>query len=144
MLRAGAVMNSGRRIRHVAASVAIVLAVTACAPLPSAGAVGSAVGGRANERVQLGSFAAIEAVAVSRRFVYVAANDGVAVYDRFAERWMPPETRDLERELGYAIATGAAGAPATARITVMAGDPAEDAVWIGVPGAVLLYRPFTA
>jgi ligand-binding sensor domain-containing protein len=44
-------------------------------------------------------------------------------------RWLPPLTRDdgLSEQ----------------QITVLAGDPVEDAMWLGVPGGVILYRPLT-
>lgn len=42
---------------------------------------------------------------------------------------MPPLTRD--------------GGLVDGQLTVLAGDPIEDALWIGVPGGVLIYRPDT-
>ncbi len=85
--------------------------------------------GRADERQRIGSFASVQSVAVSRRFVYAATGGGIAIYDRLAESWMPPLTRDE----GFF----------DQQITVMAGDPVEDALWIGVPGGVVIYRPQT-
>jgi len=119
----------------------LVAGTAACAPLPG-GSVGPVAGGigDTDEQVRVGSFAVIDGVAVSRRFVYAVGPGGVAVYDRFAERWMSPATRDLERELGGDMAGGAGG---TGMITALAGDPVEEALWIGVPGAVISYRPFT-
>lgn len=93
----------------------------------------------------VGSFSVIDAVAVSRRFVFASGPGGVAVYDRIAERFLPPASRDLDRELGRDPQSFAAR-PITgvgATITAMAGDPVEDALWVGVPGAVITYRPFT-
>lgn len=129
------------RFPCVAVSVAL---CTACAPLPPA-TVSSATVSVAEERVVVGSFAVIDAVAVSRRFVFVAGPGGVAVYDRLGERFMAPASRDLERELGRDPQAFAAPPLAGfgASITAMAGDPFEDALWIGAPGAVLIYRPFT-
>jgi ligand-binding sensor domain-containing protein len=118
------------------------LSVLACAPLPPGASPTSVLGGFAEERVQVGSFAVIDAVAASRRFVYAAGSGGVAVYDRLAERWMPPATRDLDRELGRDGAF-AMGGPGGVQITTMAGDPVEDALWVGIPGAVIMYRPFS-
>jgi hypothetical protein len=45
------------------------------------------------------------------------------------EAWLPPLTRDQ----GFT----------DQQITVLAGDPVEDALWFGVPGAVVSYRPQT-
>lgn len=113
--------------------LAAALSVAACAPLPpgSAGAVASGGGSysRQDERQRIGSFASVQAVAVSRRYVFAASNSGIAMYDRIQERWLPPLTRDLGL--------------AEQQITVIAGDPVEDALWIGVPGGVIVYRPLT-
>lgn len=115
--------------------------VMACAPLPPGGAgSGTAgVGGYGEERVLVGSLAVVEQVAVSRRYVFAAGPGGVAVYDRLSERFVPPATRDLDRELGRDGAFAGGSAP----ISATAGDPFEDALWIGVPGGVLTYRPLT-
>lgn len=145
-------------MKHSRAVVSVLATVAAwwcgaCAPLPPGAAGATGAGGSfADERVLVGGFSVIDAVAVSRRFVYAAGPGGVAVYDRIGERFVPP-ARDLERELGplfgrdgfretypaQAITAGASGG----LVTVMAGDPIEDAVWIGIPGALLSYRPFT-
>lgn len=99
----------------------------------TAGAAGEGAYGRREERVQIGSFASVPAVAVSRRFVYAAGTDGVAIYDRAFNRWLPP------------LSTGAGPEAAlfAQPIGFLVGDPLEDALWIGVPGAVLTYRPDT-
>jgi ligand-binding sensor domain-containing protein len=101
--------------------------------------------GSGEDRVLVGSFASIDAVAVTRRFVFAVGPGGVAVYDRLGERFMPPASRDLDREVGRDPQSFSAPAPIGfgASITAMAGDPVEDALWIGVPGAVITYRPFT-
>lgn len=130
-----------RRFRSVL--LATLALLPACAPLPP-GAASSGPGVSSfEERVHVGSFAVIDAVAVSQRFVYVAGSGGVAAFDRFSERWQQPRTRDLDRELGRDVGFGISAPAAGPPITVMAGDPTEDAVWIGVPGAVISYRPFT-
>ena len=131
---------SGRLLSSAVAAAML----AACAPLPPGASppTASAVGG---ERVLVGSFSVIDAVAVSRRFVFAAGPGGVVVYDRIAERFLPPASRDLDRELGRDPQSFAAQ-PLTgfgASITTMAGDPVEDALWVGVPGAVITYRPFT-
>lgn len=108
------------------------LALAACAPVSGTGAArssASAVGGRQDDRQRIGSFSVVQAVAVSRRFVYAASSGGIAVYDRVLNAWLPPLTRDQ----GFT----------DQQITVIAGDPVEDALWFGVPGAVVSYRPQT-
>jgi len=129
--------------RLLSPALAVAL-LAACAPLPP-GASPPPAGALSEERVMVGSFSVIDAVAVSRRFVFAAGPGGVAVYDRVTERFLPPASRDLDRELGRDPQSFAAQ-PLTgvdASITTMAGDPVEDALWVGVPGAVLTYRPFT-
>ena len=71
----------------------------------------------------------MRAVAVSRRYVYSATSSGIAIYDRTFQTWLPP----LSRELGLI----------ESQINVLAGDPVEDALWLGVDGAVVMYRPQT-
>jgi len=85
--------------------------------------------GRREERVRIGSYAVVQAVAVSRRYVYSATDNGITVYDRLLNAWLPP----LGRDDGFT----------DQQITVLAGDPVEDALWFGVPGAVVVYRPLT-
>ncbi len=103
-------------------------AVGACA---SGGAVNSGGGGgafgRRDESRVIGSFADVHAVGVSRRYVYSATTSGIGVYDRLFNTWLAP----LSRENGFT----------DVQVTFMTGDPVEDAVWLGVPGAVLVYRP---
>jgi ligand-binding sensor domain-containing protein len=85
--------------------------------------------GRREERQRIGSFSNVQAVAVSRRYVFAAGSSGIAIYDRLMNHWLPPLTRDdgLSEQ----------------QITVLAGDPVEDALWLGVPGGVIMYRPLT-
>jgi hypothetical protein len=116
------------------ASLALLLIVVlgACAPATGGGVGGGGSGAsysRRDERVQVGSFSVVQAVAVSRRYVYAASGAGIAVYDRQLDSWLPPLTRDA----GFT----------DRQITVLAGDPVEDALWYGVPGAVVSYRPLT-
>lgn len=128
---------TGRVARHAARGLTLVAwfgaGVTACAP--ATGARGAADGpGRAfvsrrDEVVRIGSFASLQAVAASRRYVYAAGADGIAIYDRLGDRWLPP----LTREAGFT----------DRQVTVMAGDPVEEALWMGVPGGIVLYRPLT-
>lgn len=120
-----------RRTLTVLAVAAACLA--GCAPVSGTGGGGggasSAGFGRRDERQRIGSFSTVQAVAVSRRFVYAASSGGIAIYDRALDVWLPPLTRDQ----GFT----------DQQITVLAGDPVEDALWFGVPGAVVSYRPQT-
>ncbi|MCE2954465.1 MAG: hypothetical protein LW840_12245 [Gemmatimonas sp.] len=113
----------------------------ACAPLPPGATAPTGLVSPGEERVLVGSFATVNAVAASRRFVYAAGPGGVAIFDRFTERWTQPPTDDLQRELGLSPAFDAR--TAGPGIALLVGDPVEDALWIGVPGAVIVYRPLT-
>ncbi len=116
----------------ITATLAVSLSLASCA-VSGSGAGGSSgpLGGfgRREERQRIGSFANVQAVAVSRRYVYAAGGSGIAIYDRVLNSWLPP----LTREDGLA----------DQQISVVAGDPVEDALWLGVPGGVLVYRPQT-
>lgn len=79
----------------------------------------------------IGSFAAVPAVTVSRRYVYAAGTSGLAVYDRILRRWLPP----------LSLGEGQLDALPQQPLSLLAGDPNDDAVWIGVPGMVSVYRP---
>ncbi len=85
--------------------------------------------GTRDERQRIGSFSNVQAVAVSRRYVFAAGSSGIAIYDRVMNSWLPPLTRD--------------DGLSDQQITVLAGDPMEDALWLGVPGGVIMYRPLT-
>lgn len=107
-------------------------------PAPSRANVASGVGGLRDERVLVGSALTIHAVAVSRRYVYAAATEGttpgglapgsILLYDRLRAQWLPP--------LG--LVDGVGDLP----ITALAADPVDDALWIGQPGRLRVYRPF--
>ena len=129
---------TARQLRVAGALAALsvgVLLWTSCAVSGAGAGSGSdasgALGGfgRREERQRIGSFSNVQAVAVSRRYVFAAGSSGIAMYDRLMNRWLPPLTRDdgLSEQ----------------QITVLAGDPVEDALWLGVPGGVILYRPLT-
>ncbi len=107
-----------------------VLFASACLPAgASSGASGAVPAGfgRRDDRQFIGSYATVQGVAVSRRFVYSVTPNGIAVYDRLVNAWQPP----LTRESGFT----------DTQITAIAGDPIEDAVWYGSPGAIVVYRP---
>jgi ligand-binding sensor domain-containing protein len=124
------------RVAGVLAALSVgVLSWTSCAVSGAGAGSGSDASGplggfgRREERQRIGSFSNVQAVAVSRRYVFAAGSSGIAMYDRLMNRWLPPLTRDdgLSEQ----------------QITVLAGDPVEDALWLGVPGGVILYRPLT-
>jgi ligand-binding sensor domain-containing protein len=79
------------------------------------------------DKIVVGDFSFVTAVAVSRRYVFAATRGGLIVLDRQSRRWLPPFTT-ID---GYPF-EGA---------YVVAGDPTDDAVLIGTAGAVLTYRP---
>ncbi len=125
-----------RRIAALVATLSVgVLTWTSCATngigrgtgSDSSGPLGGF--GRRDERQRVGSFSNVQAVAVSRRYVFAAGSSGIAIYDRVMDRWLPPLTRD--------------DGLSDQQITVLAGDPVEDALWLGVPGGVIMYRPLT-
>ena len=71
-------------------------------------------------------------VVAGNRSVFALTTSGIISYDRVFSRWHTPDAR-LTEELQFAGLDGA-------RISALAADPLEDAVWIGIPGAVVLYR----
>jgi hypothetical protein len=79
------------------------------------------------DKIIVGDFSFVTAVAVSRRYVFAATRGGLIVLDRQSRRWLPPFTT-ID---GYPF-EGA---------YVVASDPTDDAVLIGTAGAVLTYRP---
>ena len=80
-----------------------------------------------DDKIVVGDFSFVTAVAVTRRYVFAATRGGLIVLDRQSRRWLPPFTASD----GYPF-EGA---------SVVAGDPTDDAVLIGTAGAVLAYRP---
>jgi hypothetical protein len=104
----------------------------------AAGCGGTGLGGYAGapgvsfqreDRVVLTAANYVEAIAVSQRLVFAVTRNALTIYDRQFDAWQPPVA--LPPELG------------AGRISSIAADPMEDAVWIGTFGAVLFYRPFT-
>ena len=97
--------------------------------MPGGGGGGgpSSTAGFLEDRVTVGSYGEIAAVAASTRMVFVASEAGLAVYDALSQRWLRP----LTAEEGYPVG----------RITGLAADPETDGVWIAAVGEVLLYRP---
>lgn len=122
-------MNGHRAYRALFA-ISLTAFATACATGGS-GTDGRRSGGipRREQHVVIASYAEVEGVAVSRRFVFAGTPSGIAIFDRSFGRWLPP----LSPGTGYDAS----------RITVMAADPVEDALWYGVAGGVFIYRPQT-
>jgi len=128
-----------RALRGAALSAALAVGVLSWSSCASSGANGSGRAGASSgplggfgardERQRIGSFSNVQAVAVSRRYVFAAGSSGIAIYDRVMNSWVPPLTRD--------------DGLSDQQITVLAGDPVEDALWLGVPGGVIMYRPLT-
>jgi hypothetical protein len=114
-----------RAVRPTLVGVAL-LGVNACGGLAGVGP-GQGIGAFNEDRVTIGEYGDVLAVAASPRMVFVASRSGLAVRDVFADRWLRP----LMEEDGY---------PAT-RITGVVGDPELDGVWITALGEVLFYRP---
>ncbi len=102
-------------------------AATAAARIESSGRGASISPYLRDDRIVVGDFSFVTAVAVSRRFVFAATRGGLIILDRLSRRWLPP-------------LTAAEGYPAEGAY-VIAGDPTDDAVWIGTAGAILIYRP---
>ena len=104
---------------------------TAACAVPPAGAAGEPTPAPPpplrEERVRIDALSRLESVAVSRRYVFVVGQGGIGVYDRMRDGWVSPLPADEEL--------------AGQSVTVAAADPVEDALWIGVPGAVFCYRP---
>jgi len=108
----------------------LLLSGTSCASVGGGyGSAGDGGYGRRDERQFIGSYSEVRGVGVSRRYVYAASPGGIAIYDRVTNAWLPPLTRGSGFNLDP--------------VTVLAGDPVEDAMWFGVPGAVVVYRPET-
>jgi hypothetical protein len=116
------------------ARAAAVLAIAACSPVaPGVGGSVPGIGGLAgsvrDDRVVLGSLSHVTGLAVSRRYLFAVGEGTVAAYDRQLERWLPPVAGPALR--------------ADEPVGAVAADPTSDALWIGVPGAVLTFRPFS-
>lgn len=130
-------LTTTRRVARRAGAALLIVLAGACA----SGGAGSGAGGaerpgaqptgrgplRREDRVVLTEFDLVTGVAVSPRMAFMATPQGLGIYDRAFSAWLPP-------------LTVADGFPQE-KITLMAADPVQDAVWIGVPGAIIFYRP---
>jgi hypothetical protein len=129
----GTVALRGTRLRRTCllmlGALSAICSFPACASVGSGYDGGSGGYGRRDERQFIGSYSDVRGVGVSRRYVYTATPSGIGIYDRLSNAWLRPLSRD----------NGFTDDP----ITALAGDPVEDAMWYGVPGAVVIYRPET-
>lgn len=130
-------MRSATRVACALAVVVVLFAVgTSCAATGGAGlalrSLSSSIG---DDRVVLRQHTAVLGVAASSRHVFALTTRGLLAYDRVFARWSAPSSQ-VDEDLALAGVT-------QLRAAVLAADPIEEAVWIGVPGAVVLYRAQT-
>ena len=122
-----------RAISNIASIATASLALACAAGTVGSGASTSGSGGAQpivmsrDERRVIGEFNDVRGVAVSRRSVFAVTSGGIAIYDRLFNAWERPFT-------AQSIFGGE-------RITAMAADPVEDAVWFGTTGTLYMYRP---
>ncbi len=113
----------------------VLMMVTAASSCATTGTTGGALRSRGvgtDDLVVLRRHSDVIGVAASSRHVYALSTQGLLVYDRVLAHWRAPSSRvDGDLELAGVVRL---------RNAVLAADPVEDAVWIGVPGAVVLYR----
>ncbi|MFN2397473.1 MAG: hypothetical protein ABR543_02335 [Gemmatimonadaceae bacterium] len=81
-----------------------------------------------DDRVLLTQFNYVTGVAVSRRMVFVATEQGLGLLDRQFGNWLSPVTEADGYRSGH--------------VSAVAADPVEDAVWVATPGSLLYYRSF--
>ena len=82
--------------------------------------------GRRDEIVAIGAHNEITHVSAGERLVFAATREGIIVYDALFRAWLPPIGASTDVRLP---------------VSVLAADPAEDAVWIGASGRMAYYRP---
>ncbi len=118
-------------LRHV-----MLLSAAACASLPPAASGGAESSssaalppGERSDRITIGSYAVVHGLAATDRLVFVAGENGIAMFDRLRDQWLPP----LTEQDGYV--GGAA--------SVMAADPVEDGVWVAARDKLVYYRAIT-
>jgi hypothetical protein len=105
-----------------------VLALTAaCAGVaggPSSG--GPFLGAAREDRVVITSMSTVQAVAITRRYVFVATPNALGIFDRQFDRWLPP----LSQRDGWTGGT----------LTLFAGDPNDDVLWFATLSGLYRYR----
>jgi hypothetical protein len=127
---------TGRRAARVL-RLAGATALAGCATLAAPGGPWAVGGGRGEDVVVLRAHTHVLGVAASARHVYALTTGGLVTWDRVFGRWVEPSAwlTDELRAAGVGEAFGPVG-PA-----VLAADPVEEAVWLGIPGAVVVVRP---
>lgn len=117
------------RRRWAAALAIAVLAQGACGGVQGGPGRRSSFAGSSSrdERVLLTRFADVTGVGVTQRLVFITTPQGLGVYDRQFDAWLPPLAAGTEY-------------PGD-RVSFVAGDPTTDAVWVGGAGFVFYYQP---
>ncbi len=109
------------------AALFLVAAAAACTGVAGGPGTGRPFLGVGREdRVVLTSMSTVQAVAITRRYVFVATPGALGVFDRQFDRWLPPVS---QRE-------GWAGGP----LTLFAGDPNDDVLWFATVSGLYRYR----
>lgn len=148
------------RRRHAVGTAAHALLIAGCATSGAVAGGARDVGGSAalpGARITVvRAHDVVLGLAASRRAVHVLSTGGLLTWDRVFARWEPPMPDVVEALAAAGIGahgSGAAGvgafgavappgasSPAARRPWPMAVDPEDDAVWIGVPRGVVVYR----
>jgi hypothetical protein len=103
------------------------MALVACAGgAASEGRTSPLTAGRRDEIVTIGAHNDILRVAAGERLTFAATQRGIIIYDAPFRAWLPPFTTEAEFRANDAT---------------LAADPTEDAVWLGIPGLIVYYRP---
>ncbi len=116
----------------LAASLLLAAALLAACAARGAGNAASGVSFGGLDRLLIRQHTDVLGVVAGNRSVFALTTSGVISYDRVFSRWRTADARLVE-ELQFAGLDGT-------RISALAADPVEDAAWIGIPGAVVLYR----
>ena len=109
----------------LAAAVAL---AAGCAPLGSGGGGIEQAGGSPGrgDRIFITEFTDVTAVAAGRRNIYAATANGVIIYDRQFQRWLPPLTEGVDVGIQP--------------VTAMAVDPLDESVWYASAGRLVQYE----
>lgn len=118
-----------RAAARLAVAASTCVAACAAAAPNAATAGGPASIATRDAVVRVGAFATVTAVALSSSRAFIVGDDGVAIYDRGAQRWLPPIVLPLRQPGGRPGRTLAA--------TNLIGD----AVWIATSGRIFVVSP---
>ncbi|HEX2779627.1 MAG TPA: hypothetical protein VHM30_09020 [Gemmatimonadaceae bacterium] len=121
-------MTGRAAARLVAAASACVAACAAASPNGAADPGLAAIATR-DAVVRVGAFATVPAIALSGTRAFLVGEDGVAIFDRGAQRWLPPIPL-LLRQPGMRAAR-----------VLAATNLIGDAVWIATSGRVFVLSP---